>query len=124
MTGVAISSLRVFGQTASLGFVSNSHSFLPVCASYPRAHPSPCAETTCTTPPIVPTDGGDHWPCRMRSSTELSSHTSLPVVLFTAMIDGARGDGTFTWLSSWPFDVLTKIRSPHIAGDELARLCG
>ena len=40
------------------------------------------------------------------------------------MIDGAFGDGTLTWLSSWPFDVLTKIRSPKITGEELARLCG
>ena len=60
----------------------------------------------------------------MRSSTELSSHTSLPVVLLSAMIAGAFGDGTLTWLSSWPFDVLTKIRSPKMTGDELARLCG
>jgi hypothetical protein len=30
----------------------------------------------------------------------------------------------FTWLSSWPFDVLTKIRSPWITGEEFARLCG
>src|SRR5215213_8000356 len=114
MTGVAMSSLRVFGQTASFGFVSNSHNFFPVSASYPRAHPSPCADTTCTTPPIVPTEGGDHWPCRLRSSTELSSHTSFPVFLFTAMMLGARGDGMLTWLSSWPFDVLTKIKSPQI----------
>ena len=42
----------------------------------------------------------------------MSSHTSLPVLLLTAMIDGARGDGTLTWLSSWPFEVLTKSRSP------------
>ena len=71
-----------------------------------------------------PTDGVDHWPCRMRSSTELSSQTSLPVFLLSAMIDGARGDGMLTWLSSWPFDVLTKIRSPQTTGDEFARLCG
>src|SRR5215212_8410065 len=105
MTGVAITSLRVRGHTESFGFVSNSHSFLPVSASYPRTHPSPCAETVCSTPPIGPTAGVDHWPCRMRSSTELSSHTSLPVFLLSAMIDGARGDGMLTWLSSWPFDV-------------------
>ena len=59
------------------------------------------------TPPIVPTDGVDHCPCRMRSSTELSSQMSAPVCLFSAMIAGARGDGMFTWLSSWPFEVLT-----------------
>src|SRR5829696_6655895 len=112
MTGVAISSLRVRGQTESFGLVSNSHSFLPVSASYPRTQPSPCAETTCSTPPIVPTAGVDHCPCRMRSSTELSSHTSFPVVLSRAMIDGARGDGMLTWLSSWPFDVETKTRLP------------
>src|SRR5688500_4007589 len=56
--------------------------------------------------------------------TELSSHTSLPVSLLSAMIDGAFGDGTLTWLSSWPFDVVTKRRSPKITGDEFARLCG
>ena len=33
--------------------------------------------------------GVDHWPWRMRSSTELSSHTSLPVFLLSAMIAGA-----------------------------------
>src|SRR5215204_7236578 len=107
MTGVAITSLRVRGQTESFGLVSNSHSFLPVCASYPRTQPSPCAETTCSTPPIVPTEGVDHWPCRIFSCTELSSQTSLPVFLLTAMIDGARGDGMLTWLSSWPLEVLT-----------------
>src|SRR4030095_12576962 len=119
-----MSSLRVRGHTASFGLVSNSHSFLPVWASYPRTQPSPCADTTCTTPPISPTDGVDHWPCRIRSSTELSSHTSLPVFLSIAMIEGARGDGMLTWLSSWPFEVLRKIRLPHITGDEFARLCG
>src|SRR6476619_4754028 len=60
----------------------------------------------------------------MRSSTELSSHTSFPVFLLIAMIAGAFGDGTLTWLSSWPFDVLTKTRSPQITGDEFDRLCG
>ena len=54
-----------------------------------------------------PTDGVDHWPCRILSPTELSSHTSLPVSLLTAMIAGAFGDGMLTWLSSWPFEVLT-----------------
>src|SRR5687768_11435607 len=111
-------SLRVRGQTESLGLVSNSHSFFPLCASHPRTQPSPCPETTWTTSPIRPTEGVDHWPWRMRSSTELSSQTSFPVVLLTAMIDGARGDGMFTWLSSWPFDVLTKMRSPQTTGDE------
>ena len=33
MTGVLITSLRVFGHTESFGLVSNSHSFLPVIAS-------------------------------------------------------------------------------------------
>ena len=33
ITGVLITSLRVLGQTESLGLVSNSHSFLPVSAS-------------------------------------------------------------------------------------------
>jgi hypothetical protein len=33
ITGVLITSLRVFGHTASLGLVSNSHSFLPLVAS-------------------------------------------------------------------------------------------
>ena len=27
-------------------------------------------------------------------------------------------------LSSWPLEVLTKIRSPYETGDEFARLCG
>ena len=56
--------------------------------------------------------------------TELSSHTSLPVFLLSAMIAGAFGDGTLTWLSSWPLEVLTKIKSPKITGDEFDRLCG
>src|SRR5262245_50014814 len=56
--------------------------------------------------------------------TELSSQASLPVVLLIAMIDGALGDGMLTWLSSCPFDVLTKMRSPNATGDEFARLCG
>ena len=33
---------------------------------------------------------------RMRSSTELSSHTSFPVFLLSAMIEGACGDGMCT----------------------------
>jgi len=32
---------------------------------------------------------------------------SSPLILLSAMIAGARGDGMLTWLSSWPFDVLT-----------------
>ena len=32
--------------------------------------------------------------------------------------------GTFTWLSSWPFDVPTNTRSPAMVGEELARLWG
>src|SRR5688572_1874778 len=122
MTGVEITSLRVLGQTESLGLVSNSQSFFPVVVSYPRIQPSPCAEITWSTPPMVPTVGVDHWPWRIRFSTELSSHTSLPVVLLSAMIAGAFGEGMFTWLSSWPFDVLTKSRSPQTTGDEFARL--
>src|ERR1700719_243068 len=107
MTGVEITSLRVLGHTESLGFKSNSQSFFPARASYPRTQPSPWPITTCTTSPILPTAADDHWPCRMRSPTELSSHASLPVVLLTAMMDGAFGDGICTWLSSWPFEVLT-----------------
>ena len=42
-TGVLINSLRVLGQTDSFGFVSNSQSFFPVSASYPRIQPSPWA---------------------------------------------------------------------------------
>jgi len=60
----------------------------------------------------------------MRSSTELSSHTSFPVFLLSAMIAGAFGDGMCTWLSSCPFDVLTKTKSPQMTGDELDMLCG
>src|SRR3954469_14165554 len=96
ITGVEINSLRVFGHTESLGLVSNSHNFFPVSASYPRIQPSPCACTTISTPPIFPTVGDDHWPCRILSKTELSSHTSLPVFLLTAMIAGALGEGMFT----------------------------
>src|SRR4051794_4200584 len=77
-----------------------------------------------STPPILPTEGVDHWPWRMFLPTELSSHASSPVTLLTAMIAGAFGDGTFTWLSSWPFDVLTRMRSPNETGDEFERLCG
>ena len=33
-----------------------------------------------------------------------------------AMIEGARGEGMLTWLSSCPFDVLTKIRLPDDDG--------
>src|SRR6188508_1628232 len=114
-------SLRVFGQTESFGLVSNSQSFLPVAASYPRTQPSPWPWITCATPPISPTVGEDHCPWRIRSKTELSSQTSFPVFLLTATIEGARGDGMLTWLSSWPFDVLTKMRSPQVTGLELAR---
>src|SRR6187455_2089263 len=73
---------------------------------------------------MSPTDGVDHWPCRMRSPTELSSHTSLPVVRLMAMSDGAFGDGMLTWLSSWPFDVLQNSRSPSTTGEQFERLCG
>ena len=62
---------------------------------------------TWSTPPIFATVGDDHWPCRIFSPTELSSQTSFPVFLLTAMIAGARGEGMLTWLSSWPFEVLT-----------------
>src|SRR4051794_9112531 len=109
MIGVLMTSLRVFGQTESFGLRSNSHSFLPVFASYPRAKPSPCPTTAWTTSPILPTATDDHWPWRILSPTELSSHTSLPVVLSTAMMAGAFGDGTLTWLSSCPLDVFTRI---------------
>ena len=40
------------------------------------------------------------------------------------MIAGAFGDGMWTWLSSWPFDVLTNTRSPQMTGDEFDMLCG
>ena len=33
------------------------------------------------------------------------------------MMAGAFGEGMLTWLSSWPFDVLTKIRSPYDTGE-------
>src|SRR5262245_11961645 len=99
MTGVLISSLRVFGQVESFGFVSYSQSILPVSSSQPRIHPSPWPLTTCTTSPIVPIDGDDHWPWRILSKTELSSQTSLPDCLLTAMSAGALGEGMFTWLS-------------------------
>src|SRR5512145_68647 len=98
ITGVLMTSLRVFGQTASFGLRSNSHNRLPVLASYPRTHPSPCPTTTCTVSPMRPTAGDDHCPCRIFSPTGLSSHASLPVVLSIAMMAGALGDGTFTWL--------------------------
>src|SRR5262245_11958403 len=107
MTGVLITSLRVFGQTESFGLRSNSHSFLPVFASKLRTQPSPCPTTTCTVSPIWPTAGEDHWPWRIFAPGDASSHTSLPLVLSRAMSAGAFGDGTLTWLSSWPFDVET-----------------
>jgi hypothetical protein len=56
---------------------------------------------------MVPTDGDDHWPCRILSKTELSSQASLPVFLLRAMSAGAYGEGMLTWLSSCPFDVMT-----------------
>src|SRR5450755_1620474 len=93
ITGVAMTSLRVLGHTESLGFKSNCHSFFPLSASYPRTQPSPSPMTTCTTSPILPTAGDDHCPCRMRSPTLFTSQTFLPVLLFSAIIDGARGDG-------------------------------
>src|SRR4051812_2577917 len=107
MTGVLMTSLRVFGQTESLGLRSNSHSFLPVLASNPRTQPSPWPTITWTVSPIVATAGDDHWPWRIFSPGEASSHTSLPVFLSSAMSAGDFGDGTLTWLSSCPFDVLT-----------------
>src|SRR5688572_32796574 len=108
MIGVLITSLRVFGQTESFGLRSNSHSFFPVFASKPRTQPSPWPITTCTVSPTFPTAGDDHCPCRIFSPTDgLSSHTSFPVFLSSAMMPGDFGDGTLTWLSSWPFEVLT-----------------
>src|SRR5215472_2434789 len=80
--------------------------------------------TTCTTSPILPTAADDHCPCRIRSPTLFTSHASLPVFLFTAIMDGARGDGMCTWLSSCPLEVLTKMRSPYETGDEFDMLCG
>src|ERR1700730_13751373 len=60
----------------------------------------------------------------MRPPAEASSHTSLPVFLLIAMIDGALGDGMWTCPSSCPFDVLTKMRSPQTTGDEFDMLWG
>src|SRR5579862_1328093 len=80
--------------------------------------------TTCTTSPILPTDGDDHCPCRMRSPTLFTSHTFLPVFLSSAIMEGARGDGMCTWLSSCPFAVPTNTRLPYETGDEFAILCG
>src|SRR5688500_12742499 len=96
MIGVEISSFLVLGHTESFGFVSNSHSFFPVSASYPRTQPSPCGLTTCTISPTLATAIDAHWPCRMFSLTELSSHASFPVFLSTAMMEGALGEGTCT----------------------------
>src|SRR5918999_5733078 len=79
---------------------------------------------TWSTPPMLPTVQEAHWPWRIFSPTELSSQTSLPVFLLTATMLGALGEGTLTWLSSWPFDVLTYISSPNETGEEFARLCG
>src|SRR5215207_9753163 len=112
-----MTSLRVFGHTDCFGFVSNSHRRSPVSALLALTQPSPWPTMTCTVSPIVATAGEDHWPCRMRSSTGLSSQASLPVFLLMAMIDGALGEGTLTWLSSWPFEVFTKIRSPCDTGE-------
>ena len=40
------------------------------------------------------------------------------------MMAGAFGDGTCTWLSSCPFDVLTNRRSPQMTGEEFDMLWG
>ena len=40
-----------------------------------------------------------------------------------AISAGLRGDGTLTWLSSWPFEVLTKIMFSNDTGEEFAMLC-
>ena len=97
-----------------------------LAASAPRSRaPSrrPARARPACTPPMSPTAGVDHWPWRMRSSTELSSHTSLPVLVSMAMIDGAFGDGMLTWLSSWPFGA-EEDQVLSDTGDELDRLCG
>ena len=73
---------------------------------------------------MSPTAGVDHWPCSTFSPTELSSHRSLPLSISMAMIDGAFGDGTLTWLSSWPLPVLQYSRPPSNTGEQFARLCG
>ena len=73
---------------------------------------------------MSPTAGVDHCPCRTLSPTELSSHFSLPLSMSSAMIDGAFGEGTLTWLSSWPLPVLQYSRPPSATGEQLARLCG
>ena len=47
---------------------------------------------------------------------EASDHTTLPVFLLTATKLGARGLATSPF-SPMPFEVLTKRRSPHTAGE-------
>src|SRR3972149_4336282 len=102
-----MTSLRVFGHTESFGLGSNSHSFLPVSASYPRTQPSPCPSATCTISPTFPTEGDDHWPCRIFSPGDASSHTSFPVFLLSAMIAGTFAEGVLTWPSAWQLPVLS-----------------
>jgi hypothetical protein len=60
-----------------------------------------------STPPILPTAGVDHCPCRILSPGLASSQTTFPVFLATAMMAGAFGEGMLTWLSSCPFEVET-----------------
>src|SRR4051812_16933154 len=60
----------------------------------------------------------------MRPPAEASSHISFPVFLLIAIIDGALGDGMWTWASSCPLEVLTNNRSPRMTGDEFDMLCG
>jgi hypothetical protein len=60
----------------------------------------------------------------MFSPTWFASQTSAPVSLSTAMIAGADGEGRFTWLSSWPFEVFTKMRFPWTTGFEFDMLWG
>ena len=74
------------------------------------------------TPPTSPRAGDDHCPCRMFSPGELSCHTTLPVVLLTAMKLGALGAGTLSWLSSRPLEVTTKTRSSQTIGDEFGHV--
>src|ERR1035438_1818794 len=105
MTGVAMISLRVLGHTEVLGLVSNSHSFLPERASYPRTQPSPSPMTTWAAPPTVAAAGDDPLPSRILSPTLFTCQASLPVFLSTAITEGAFGAGTRCRFSSWPLAV-------------------
>ncbi len=106
MTGVLITSLRVFGHTESFGLVSNSHSFLPLTRLV-AAHPAVALRVHDLAHAADVADRGRR-PLAVQDvlADRVVFPRSLPLSTSIAMIDGAFGDGTLTWLSSWPLPVL------------------